>query len=73
MFFSGIQCDEPAAPEFGSVLVVGRNSAAGSRAIFTCKEGREVVGSATSKCLETGEWSFPPPKCERKCDIIFWK
>ncbi|GFQ80665.1 protein lev-9, partial [Trichonephila clavata] len=63
------QCNEPVAPEFGKVLVVGNFIEVGSRAIFTCEKGREMVGSMTSKCLDSLEWSFPPPKCVKKCSV----
>ncbi|GFX66680.1 hypothetical protein TNCV_1428461 [Trichonephila clavipes] len=60
------QCNQPLAPEFGKVLVVGNFLEVDSRAIFTCEEGREMVGSMRSKCLDSLEWSFPPPKCFRE-------
>ncbi|GFY67485.1 uncharacterized protein TNIN_375611 [Trichonephila inaurata madagascariensis] len=63
------QCNEPLAPEFGKVLVVGNFLEINSRAIFTCEQGREMEGSMTSKCLDSLQWSLPPPKCVKKCSV----
>ncbi|CAL1274371.1 unnamed protein product [Larinioides sclopetarius] len=63
------QCDPPPAPEHGNVQVIGEKSSVGSRALYTCDEGRVLVGSASSKCLDIGEWTFPTPRCLEPCFI----
>ncbi|GFY50647.1 protein lev-9 [Trichonephila inaurata madagascariensis] len=63
------QCAPPVAPEFGSVQVVGGKTRVGTRVIYTCDHGRTLKGSATSKCLDTGEWTFPTPKCLDPCSV----
>lgn len=58
----------PSAPEHGSVLISGTKDSprAGTLAIFSCDEGRILHGPATSRCLEEGFWTFPPPECRGK-------
>ena len=55
----------PQAPEYGAVQISGSHNKllAGTLALFSCEGNRIVDGPTTSKCLETGEWTFPPPKC----------
>ncbi|KAG8195193.1 hypothetical protein JTE90_027937 [Oedothorax gibbosus] len=65
------QCEPPLAPEHGTVQVVGSKSMIGSRAIFTCVGNRILVGSATSTCLEIGQWTFPAPKCREPCTVPY--
>ncbi|XP_012584367.1 PREDICTED: P-selectin [Condylura cristata] len=31
---------------------------------FTCDKGLLLVGASVLQCLDTGEWSAPPPKCQ---------
>lgn len=52
-------------PEHGSLQIMGSKNKilAGSLAFFSCNDNRIVDGPTTSKCLENGEWTFPPPKC----------
>lgn len=55
----------PQQPEHGSLQITGSNNKilAGTLALFSCDDNRIVDGPTTSKCLENGEWTFPPPKC----------
>ncbi|XP_055934523.1 sushi, von Willebrand factor type A, EGF and pentraxin domain-containing protein 1-like [Argiope bruennichi] len=63
------QCDPPVAPEHGTVEIIGDKSSVGSMALYTCNEGRILIGSATSRCLDIGEWTFPTPKCLEPCFV----
>ncbi|GFT38807.1 protein lev-9 [Nephila pilipes] len=63
------QCEPPVSPEFGTVQVVGGKSSVGTRAIYTCDAGRILKGSPSSRCLDTGEWTFPTPKCLEPCSV----
>ncbi|GFT93253.1 protein lev-9 [Trichonephila clavipes] len=67
---SDTQCAPPVAPEFGFVQVVGGKTRVGTRVIYTCDHGRILKGSTTSKCLDTGEWTFPTPKCLDPCSVF---
>ena len=55
-------------PSNGS-LVVSTYMVNGS-ALYSCNSGYQLVGSPTSNCLSTGNWSSSPPTCDRKYYII---
>ncbi|GIY70679.1 CUB and sushi domain-containing protein 1, partial [Caerostris darwini] len=61
------QCEPPVAPEFGSVQVLGNGVA--SMALYKCEDNFVLVGSATSRCLDIGVWTFPTPKCLEPCSV----
>lgn len=64
-------CDMPLKPEHGSVLITGpeNHPRAGSLAIFSCEGDRMADGPTASKCLDTGDWTYPPPNCLEPCSI----
>jgi hypothetical protein len=67
-FFGGgsveITCAPPAAADDSGVLVTVSSSTVGSQAVYSCQEGRRLVGSMTRKCLVSGLWEGGQPDCE---------
>ena len=59
----GIECKDPGEISSGNRRVEGVQ--AGKYIQYWCFESYDLIGSARIKCLETGEWSAPKPKCER--------
>ena len=63
----GIMCKDPGYTVSGNRRVEGL--LAGKYIEYWCFPGFNLIGSAERsvriKCLETGEWSAPKPKCER--------
>ena len=51
-----VQCSEPHAPEYGSVILEG------SIATYSCDVGYELIGETTVTC-SNGTWSASPPTC----------
>ncbi|XP_078348103.1 sushi, von Willebrand factor type A, EGF and pentraxin domain-containing protein 1-like isoform X1 [Oculina patagonica] len=63
-----IMCKDPGEITYGNRQVDGMQ--AGKYIKYWCiGDAYKLVGSAILKCLDTGEWDNPPPKCELpKCD-----
>ena len=59
-----VDCGDLDDPENGQVSLTGITF--GSKAIYTCNDGFELVGSSVRMCLATGEWMGEAPVCERK-------
>ncbi|KFM77244.1 Sushi, von Willebrand factor type A, EGF and pentraxin domain-containing protein 1, partial [Stegodyphus mimosarum] len=57
-----ISCGEVGPPTNGYILqdVPGHY---GDRIHFACHKGYEMIGSSTARCLDTGKWDKPAPKC----------
>ncbi|KFM75589.1 CUB and sushi domain-containing protein 1, partial [Stegodyphus mimosarum] len=70
--WSGVQpvcteglCEAPVAPENGMIVIKPSVPRIGSIVSYACHEGFRLQGSDSARCLETGEWTFPAPKCLR--------
>nr|CAH0105825.1 unnamed protein product [Daphnia galeata] len=59
-----ITCAAPAAADDSGVLVTVSSSTVGSQAVYSCQEGRRLVGLMTRKCLVSGLWEGGQPDCE---------
>ncbi|GFR11206.1 sushi, von Willebrand factor type A, EGF and pentraxin domain-containing protein 1 [Trichonephila clavata] len=57
-----ISCGQLDSPENGYIVqeVAGHY---GDRVIFACHNGYEMIGGGTARCLDTGKWDKPVPKC----------
>ncbi|XP_061525630.1 sushi, von Willebrand factor type A, EGF and pentraxin domain-containing protein 1 isoform X5 [Phycodurus eques] len=56
-----VKCDHPGDLDFGHRD--GSNFLMGSKVIFHCENGYELIGVAQLQCLETGSWDGPVPYC----------
>lgn len=63
-----ITCAAPAAADDSGVLVTVASSTVGGQAVYSCQEGRRLVGPASRKCLLSGLWEGSQPDCE--CKIL---
>lgn len=61
-----ITCAAPAAADDSGVIVSVTSSIVGAQAIYSCQEGRRLVGSPSRKCLVSGLWEGAQPDCECK-------
>lgn len=57
----GVMCPIPEAPLDGDVSWSGREK--GAALYYNCKEGFDLVGTASQECLSSGEWSSSMPLC----------
>uniref|UniRef100_A0A8C2AYQ9 Sushi, von Willebrand factor type A, EGF and pentraxin domain-containing protein 1 n=1 Tax=Cyprinus carpio TaxID=7962 RepID=A0A8C2AYQ9_CYPCA len=55
------QCETPPSPEYGSVMVT--DSALGSLAEYSCKDGYELNGQSIRQCISGKQWSNDVPRC----------
>ncbi|WAR31017.1 LEV9-like protein, partial [Mya arenaria] len=63
-----INCGWPTS--FYNGLLIGENTLAGSVIFYSCKVHATFEGDAfQTRCLETGEWSEPPPLCWGQCQV----
>ncbi|KAH3791983.1 protein lev-9-like isoform X2 [Dreissena polymorpha] len=63
-----IDCGTP-SPFYNGYLI-GHDTKVGGNLFFSCKIHATFQGSAfQTVCLETGEWSTPPPICWGQCQI----
>lgn len=67
-----ITCAAPAAADDSGVLVTVTSSTVGSQAVYSCQEGRRLVGSLTRKCLVSGLWEGSQPDCECRT-LKYWQ
>ena len=56
-----VNCGTPPTPSCGSTEY--DETRYGSTAVYRCKRGYVMVGSAESTCLDDGAWSNDPPTC----------
>ncbi|XP_069823516.1 E-selectin-like isoform X2 [Dendropsophus ebraccatus] len=61
-----IQCERPEQPENGSMNCANSEEMLeyNSACTFTCDEGFAMVGSPSTQCSATGQWTENPPKCQ---------
>ncbi|XP_061921980.1 sushi, von Willebrand factor type A, EGF and pentraxin domain-containing protein 1 isoform X1 [Entelurus aequoreus] len=57
-----VKCDNPGSPDFGRRD--GSSFLMGSKVVFGCDDGYELIGSSYLHCLETGSWDGPIPYCK---------
>ncbi|KFM75586.1 hypothetical protein X975_07879, partial [Stegodyphus mimosarum] len=62
-------CEAPVAPENGMIVIKPSVPRIGSIVSYWCHEGFRLQGSQSAKCLETGQWTSPAPKCLQPCKI----
>ncbi|XP_052789472.1 protein lev-9-like isoform X4 [Mya arenaria] len=63
-----INCGWP-TPFYNGYLI-GHDTSVGGTLFFSCKIHATFEGTAfQTRCLETGEWSDPPPMCWSQCQI----
>ncbi|KXJ22998.1 CUB and sushi domain-containing protein 1 [Exaiptasia diaphana] len=58
----GKSCGRPKTPVDGS-MVANNGYSYTAHIVFKCQKGYQMIGSATSVCLDNGTWSSPPPSC----------
>jgi hypothetical protein len=69
-----VACPRLPAPSHGAALhldrlgdrLAGASIPWGASALFTCGEGRRLVGTEVAECLDTGAWSHEPPQCQSR-------
>ncbi|XP_069119974.1 protein lev-9-like [Argopecten irradians] len=55
---------------FYNGYVLGETTTVGSELFFSCNVRTNFKGvSLSTRCLETGEWSSPPPTCWGQCEV----
>ena len=67
-----VVCGQLSPPSHGQVEHQDRRGAQlpgtdvpwGGSAVFSCQEGRQLVGQAAPHCLENGTWSQGSPQCQ---------
>ncbi|NWX99098.1 LYAM3 protein, partial [Nothoprocta ornata] len=61
-----IKCPTLVAPAMGHAACSHPhgNFSFGSTCAFSCQPGFVLMGTASSECTDTGEWSGEPPRCE---------
>lgn len=57
-----VSCGTLEAPENG-YLIKNVSGHYGDRIQFACHKGYEMIGSDSSRCLDSGSWDKPAPKC----------
>ncbi|XP_069824059.1 uncharacterized protein [Dendropsophus ebraccatus] len=60
------QCDRPEQPKNGSMSCVNSEEMLEYNSVctFTCDKGFSMVGSPSTQCSATGQWTEMPPKCQ---------
>lgn len=66
-----ITCAPPAAADDSGVLVTVASSTVGGLAVYSCQEGRRLVGTPSRKCMVSGLWEGNQPDCECKIRLSF--
>ena len=60
-----IECGEPDRPNTnGGLVVEASGTDFNSTAVYSCDVGFVIVGNATRRCQENGNWSDVAPQCE---------
>ena len=59
-----VQCPTPRAPTHGAVN--GVDFRFDNEVLYSCDKGYQLVGDVARKCLASGAWSSPEPRCDRK-------
>lgn len=59
-------CSYPNRPVYGGFL--GSTFFEGNELRFYCREGFDLFGSRTKRCLATGRWSGQRTECKRKAN-----
>ena len=60
---TGIECPDLDDPKYGTVRVSGTTP--GSRADYKCNAGFKLIGVASRKCQDNGQWTGQAPTCKR--------
>lgn len=65
-----IRCNPPARGET-TRPVTNQTMSTGSSFEYQCNVGYECIDcNMTATCLNTGNWSIPPPNCSSKNDLL---
>lgn len=59
----------PEAPHSSMAVLNGGGRSYGTVVRFECNEGYFRTGIPVIVCMSDGQWSAPPPRCERKCNL----
>ena len=61
-----IGCNEPDLPSIGTtgLNVAFNNTRIGSRAVYSCVSGYNLIGNSTRTCQVDGSWTGTPPYCQ---------
>lgn len=59
-----ITCAAPVAAKDSGVVVSTSSLVVGSEAVYSCREGRRLIGASSRRCLITGLWGASQPICE---------
>nr|XP_039269170.1 sushi, von Willebrand factor type A, EGF and pentraxin domain-containing protein 1-like [Styela clava] len=59
-------CISPEAPKNGGIRSPKKVYQIGRYVIYYCERGFELIGSFWARCLNTHEFSSPPPQCRRQ-------
>ena len=62
--FTVITCGRPRDPQNG--YHEDRSYTFDRSVTYKCHRGHTIIGATRSRCLATGQWSNPPPTCQRK-------
>ncbi|KAK6022015.1 sushi domain protein [Ostertagia ostertagi] len=64
-------CTFPGISDAGRVSFTSANFAIGTRAVYSCELGYELIGDVERLCDETARWSGTIPKCrKKKCESL---
>ena len=69
MYVGVCQCSNPPTIAFGTPQPNTGPITCGTTVIYTCNQGYEIFGTSAITCLNNGQYSGPPPRCQipRKC------
>ncbi|XP_013396519.1 sushi, von Willebrand factor type A, EGF and pentraxin domain-containing protein 1 isoform X2 [Lingula anatina] len=59
-----INCDQLEAPANGNIARTNERNGVGTKLVFSCASGYELVGNSTIECLADGGWTGQVPECE---------
>ncbi|XP_013781236.1 uncharacterized protein LOC106465521 [Limulus polyphemus] len=61
----------PETPHTSQLVLDGGGRSYGTVIRFSCEPGYRIIGVPVIVCATNGQWSAPPPKCERvQCHIL---
>ena len=60
-----VNCGQPESPDPNGAVSVGETTL-GNTATYSCNSGYNLVGSSTTTCLASGQWSDGAATCQRQ-------